>query len=150
MVDILAYHTAGLFTTRWPAHPMRIVVLSFAALVSLAMCFAILFTIQRHAFKDSISAYQATYFSFVTIATVGFGDISPKLDGSLASNWLQFSIVWEIVIGLYFLTVLVAGVVAWVGSPPPRPPSLDGVLAKAQPVLEEREDRLTTKETRDL
>jgi hypothetical protein len=99
-----------------------------AAEMSYRVCgLGVLFTIQRDAFKHPISAYQATYFSFITITTVGYGDVVPRLDGSAASNLLQLSIVSEVVIGLYFLTVLIGGVVAWVSSPPPKPPMLAAV-----------------------
>ncbi len=51
---------------------------------------------------------SAIYFSFVTIATVGYGDIAPK------STLAQFTVVSEIMVGLYLLAVILGIVARWV------------------------------------
>jgi hypothetical protein len=54
---------------------------------------------------------QLTYFSFVTISTLGYGDITPT------STWTQ-SLTWmEAVAGQFYVTILVA----WLVSALPRP-----------------------------
>jgi hypothetical protein len=54
---------------------------------------------------------QALYFSVVTLATVGYGDISPPLDPSKAVFWI---VVVQILCGVYYLGVFVATTVSWV------------------------------------
>jgi hypothetical protein len=44
------------------------------------------------------------YFSFVTTTTLGYGDIKPKADASVA----QSLVIVEVVMGVYFIAVLIA------------------------------------------
>ena len=123
--DIIAAHTSGVFTSRWPAHPLRAVWLSFFVYFQLALCFAIVYALRPSAFSREITPWEAVYFSVVTLATVGYGDISPCPRAYV----MQAVVVAEILVGLYFLGVLLAQIVAWVGDRPPRPKTLSEVLA---------------------
>lgn len=123
-VDIIAAHTSGVFTSRWPAHPLRAVWLSFFAALQLALCFAVIYALRPADFCREITPWDAVYFSVVTFATVGYGDIVPRPGASL----VQGLVVSEILAGLYFLSVLLAQIVAWVGERPPRPKTLQEVI----------------------
>jgi voltage-gated potassium channel Kch len=48
---------------------------------------------------------QVTYFSFVTLATLGYGDISP------ASPIAQVIVILEAVTGVFYLAVVVASLI---------------------------------------
>ncbi len=58
--------------------------------------------------------FRLTYFSFITLTTVGYGDVTPLADTarSLAA--------FEAVVGQFYMAVLIAGLIAkGVGPPPP-------------------------------
>jgi Ion channel len=57
-------------------------------------------------FNQSIGAFDAVYFSFVTIATVGYGDIHPL--SSLAKSM----VISEIIFGLWFFVTVIPVAVA--------------------------------------
>ena len=55
----------------------------------------------------AFSVIEAVYFSFGTIATVGYGDVVPK-------NALGRAVVAsELVLGLYFVVIILAQVSSW-------------------------------------
>jgi hypothetical protein len=63
--------------------------------------------------KEQLSPMSALYFSIVTFATVGYGDISPKSD--IARFWVSV----EIIGGLAY-TILIFSVIAnFIRQPPP-------------------------------
>jgi hypothetical protein len=112
-VDIFLTGTSITFTSRLPANPLRSVVFSLIAFVQIVLCYAYFYCIlhalgaigvlKGHAF----SLMQAVYFSFGTIATVGYGFLEPE-------NWFgQLVIVSELVLGLYFVVIILAQVAAW-------------------------------------
>lgn len=76
----------------------------------LGMMFAVLISITHHNFPeaynfDAIGNFTTsdyTYFSFVTLSTLGYGDISPQMPLSKALAML------ETIIGQFYLTVIVA------------------------------------------
>jgi voltage-gated potassium channel len=58
----------------------------------------------------SLNAMRAVYFSFVTITTVGYGEIQPK-----ASDWLsQALILAELIVGIFFVAVLIGRITSHV------------------------------------
>ncbi len=61
--------------------------------------------------KESLSGFDAYYFSFVTLCTVGYGDITP------VSRLARTLAMLESVIGTLFITVLIARLVAMYSSP---------------------------------
>lgn len=61
----------------------------------------------------SMTPYEAFYFSFVTLATVGYGDITP------ASSAARMLAVLEAITGLFYVTVLIARLVALFSVRPP-------------------------------
>ena len=55
---------------------------------------------------SSMEGFNAFYFSFVTLCTVGYGDVTP------ASNVARMLVVMEIISGLFYMAVLVSRLVA--------------------------------------
>ena len=56
--------------------------------------------------ESSMEGFNAFYFSFVTLCTVGYGDVTP------ASNVARMLVVMEIISGLFYMAVLVSRLVA--------------------------------------
>ena len=111
--DIFLSGTSITFTSRLPANPLRSVVFSLAAFVQIVLCYAYFYCI-LHAFgaigpeKEHVfSVMEAVYYSFGTIATVGYGFLEPK-------NWFgQVVIASELVFGLYYIVIIIAQVATW-------------------------------------
>jgi hypothetical protein len=61
----------------------------------------------------TLDAFSAFYFSFITLSTVGYGDITPV---TRAARMLA---VEESIIGLFYVAVLISRLVAIYTSPPP-------------------------------
>jgi hypothetical protein len=123
-LDIIASLTSGVFTSRWPAHPLRAILLSLFSFAQLALCFGVMYAIQCADFKERVGVFGVVYFSFVTISTVGYGDISPAPEKTL----LRLTVIVEILLGLYFIVVLLASAIQWIGDRPPQPRALTTVL----------------------
>jgi hypothetical protein len=64
-----------------------------------------------------LTRFEAFYFSFATLTTVGYGDIAP------ASNVARMLAMAEATTGTLFVTVLIARLVALYSSQVPRPPA---------------------------
>ena len=111
--DIFLSGTSITFTSRSPANPLRSVLFSLISFVQIVLCYAYFYCI-LHRFgaigplKNYVfSVMQAVYFSFGTIATVGYGSLEPK-------NWFgQVVIASELVFGLYFVVIILAQVATW-------------------------------------
>jgi len=61
--------------------------------------------------KQTMAGFDAFYFSFITLSTVGYGDITPV---SRISRWLAAT---EAMTGLLYVTVLIARLVSLYSSP---------------------------------
>lgn len=66
---------------------------------------------------QTLEGFTAFYFSFVTLSTVGFGDITP------ASRGARMLAVMEAVTGMFYIAVLVARLVALYSTPASPPGS---------------------------
>src|SRR6476620_84067 len=64
------------------------------------------FSFNTHAGKQSMNGFNAFYFSFITLSTVGYGDITPL---SRIARWLAAT---EAMTGLLYVTVLIARLVS--------------------------------------
>lgn len=77
--------------------------------VGFSFVFSALFTLDPHSFKglaeSGIGHDKFTYFSFVTLTTLGYGDVSP------VSRMAEAAATLEAAIGQLYLTVLVARLV---------------------------------------
>jgi len=132
--DILVYSASVAFVTQGPRFPVRTIILTVGALLQLGLAFAVLYralvppvTLGPQwvvgASHRNLSGAEALYFSFVTMATVGFGDIRPA-DGAWGA---QAVVVAQICVGLVFLACVLATVVTWVNAVP-RLKTLDALL----------------------
>ncbi len=63
----------------------------------------------------SLSQFEAYYFSFITLSTVGYGDITPL------SNGARTLAMMEAMTGTLYMAVLISRLVALHSSPDPRP-----------------------------
>ena len=101
-------HTHVTATTMWGA---------IAAYLALGMAFSILYTLM---FQQDPGAFtnvndeslgNFNYFSFVTMTTLGYGDIAPVGDVARAAA------IFQTLLGQIYLVVVVARVVSMLGSP---------------------------------
>jgi hypothetical protein len=123
--DVLVYSVSVAFVTQGPRFPLRTVILTLAALLQLGLGFGVVYRtlappLAAHAqwtvgaADRSLSAVEALYLSFVTMATVGFGDINPA-DRAWGA---QAAVVAQICVGFVYFACVLATVVSWVGAPP--------------------------------
>jgi hypothetical protein len=61
----------------------------------------------------SMDPFSALYFSFITLSTVGYGDIAP------ASRSARMFAAMEAIVGLFYVAVLISRLVAIYSTPPP-------------------------------
>ena len=69
------------------------------------------FSFNTNAGKQSMNGFNAFYFSFITLSTVGYGDITPL---SRIARWLAAT---EAMTGLLYVTVLIARLVSLYSTP---------------------------------
>lgn len=120
ILDIVFTHTAIVFVTSQPADTLRSLVLVLLSLLTVVVSFAVLYILDQGDFKDyqQLTKFSMVYFSFVTITTLGYGDISPCPQATIA----QLLIMAEGIIGLYFIVVVFATIVNWMNTVSPRRP----------------------------
>jgi hypothetical protein len=104
----------------------RSLILKFINYIEVCLFFAILYSyldhtnldINNHTFiindslhaKDNhLTSIQAIYFSFVTAATIGYGDITPK------DPFVMKMIVVQIIISLFFVVVFLSSIINRLG-----------------------------------
>lgn len=119
LADALLFHTMVAFVTRHPRLGMRTVVFAVVAFVEIAAAFGVLYRALPERFFDAgiRTDFDALYFSLITLATVGYGDIHPVRD----AGWAQTLVIAEVGVGLYFLAGLFATMVSWAGAVPALP-----------------------------
>jgi hypothetical protein len=118
IADILLSHTSIAFISRFPAHPIRSVVFALVSLFTVAVSFAALYLTRSTDFSVPLTLVRAIYFSVVTMTTLGFGDIYPLCDATL----VQLLVIAELLVGIYFVVVLLAVVASWANQRPADPP----------------------------
>lgn len=117
LADILISNTSIAFVSRFPAHPLRTVLFTAFAFVQIGVSFAILYILFGD-FNLPLNPISATYFSFVTITTLGYGDIHLN-EGA----WLgQLIVIFQLFVGVYFISILFAVVSNWSNASPSSPP----------------------------
>jgi len=108
--DSLAYNTSVAFVTQQPRLPLRSALFGGIAFFELSLAFAVLYLcLPAGTMTPPLDRLTAPYFSLVTIVTLGYGDISPSHCSILA----LVLVMAEILIGLYFLSILFAIMVGW-------------------------------------
>jgi len=109
ILDIMHALSGGaLVWGRHSIHPARSVVLAIFSYAQVTIAFAILY-LQCGCLNVTLqSVSQAVYFSLVTAATVGFGEIQPKGSGG------YLLVIWQIAVFVMFvvfaLTILISRV----------------------------------------
>ena len=127
-IDVVVYSVSVAFVTQGPRVPFRTLVLSLTALAQVALAFAVIYrSLGPPATANpqwsvgvvtrSLGPIEALYFSVVTMATVGFGDIRPA-DGAWGP---QLAVVCEILVALVFLACILTTVVSWLSGRPHLP-----------------------------
>lgn len=107
-IDIFVTNVSITFTSRFPANPIRSVLYSLVGYVQIALSFAFFYVVlgSDHFCKE-VSAVGSVFYSFGTIATVGYGDLSP-------STYLaRLLVVLELILGLFFVAIILAQVAGW-------------------------------------
>jgi hypothetical protein len=110
VIDSILINTKITFISQQPIHRLRSVILTLANIFNVALAYAVFYATQRHSFDEPLTALQSIYFSIVTLTTVGYGDISPKMSSASVA---QVTIVLELATGLFLLAGVLAIVVSW-------------------------------------
>jgi Ion channel len=112
--DVLINATAVAFISRFPTHVLRSIFMLFISLALTVAAFGALYSSTRFAFNTGsrLARFDAVYFSFVTMTTVGYGDIFPT------SHLSRVIVMCELITGLYFFSTLLVTFATWIGSPP--------------------------------
>jgi len=120
---LIAFVVANLlrFVLRAPSVNAEVLCASISAYLMLGLLWTIAYwlvaqvTPNAFAFntgpKESMGGFNAFYFSFITLSTVGYGDITPV---SRIARWLAAT---EAMTGLLYVTVLIARLVSLYSSP---------------------------------
>ena len=122
LLDILIANTSIAFISRGPVHILRSIVLTIFSFAQVVVIFAVFYVSLEDSFTMSTSPepavklnpVQATYFSLVTITTLGYGDFLPKSD----MPWVQIVVMFELIVGLYFIAVVLVVIIGWTNAPP--------------------------------
>jgi len=112
ITDTIAVNISVALISRNPVNPLRSAVLAFFAFLHLVMAFALVNVVFAKEFRGIESPLDAVYFSIVTAATVGFGDITPR------TGFGKALICSEILLSLFFVAVLFAIFITWTSEPP--------------------------------
>jgi hypothetical protein len=119
-VDVLLVNTSIVFVSRIPSNSLRSVTLSFFAFVLIALVYSVFYLAMASAFVNLNTWFDAIYFSFITITTVGYGDIHvASIGAEPLRTAAQLIIISEILTGLYFLATILATLVQWTNATEP-------------------------------
>lgn len=129
LVDIILTNTSIAFATRFPARPLRSVVLTLFSFVQIVIVFSIFYKFLSSDFDGDVNLtwVQSLYFSIVTITTLGYGDFFPSSDATI----LQLVVFAQLVIGLYFLAIILTVMTSWSTNSPTRLAPMD--VSELQP-----------------
>src|SRR6476620_4676425 len=120
---LIAFVVANLlrFVLRAPSVNTEVLCASISAYLMLGLLWTVAYwlvaLVNPNAFsfntgpKETMSGFNAFYFSFITLSTVGYGDIAPV---SRIARWLAAT---EAMTGLLYVTVLIARLVSLYSTP---------------------------------
>ena len=120
---LIAFVVANLlrFVLRAPSVNTEVICASISAYLMLGLLWTVAYwlvaQVNPNAFafntgpKETMSGFNAFYFSFITLSTVGYGDITPV---SRIARWLAAT---EAMTGLLYVTVLIARLVSLYSTP---------------------------------
>jgi hypothetical protein len=116
LIDAMVYNSMVVFVTQHPQVPLRSALFVVLTFLTSTACFAVLYSaLPDSQFSKPLSSTVAFYFSVVTMATVGFGDIVPS--GTVS----RLLVTIEIAVGVFFLTTIVSTIASWANSSPGLP-----------------------------
>ena len=113
---LIAFVVANLlrFVLRAPSVNVEVLCASISAYLMLGLMWTVAggaFAFNTNAGNQSMNGFTAFYFSFITLSTVGYGDITPV---SRIARWLAAT---EAMTGLLYVAVLIARLVALYSAP---------------------------------
>jgi hypothetical protein len=119
IADTMLIATSVAFFSRFPAHPLRSILNALISAALTATAFGVLYASSVDGFTRgtapmTLPRVDAVYFSFVTIATLGYGDIHPSAESLLP----KLLIISELLVGLYLLATILAIHASWVSALP--------------------------------
>jgi hypothetical protein len=109
--DILVAGTSVVMVTRAPRHRLRAIVLTMFSFFQLPIAFAVVYGLRKCDLNAPVDFVRILYFSFVTVGTLGYGDVVP----AQGSRLLQGVVIAEVVASLYYLALLIPYFVAQMG-----------------------------------
>lgn len=109
IIDTLMVTTSVAFVSRNYSIPIRSIAYTLFSFVQLVIAFGGLYLNFSNDFNKCLTPWTAIYFSFVTVTTLGYGDLTP----ADAASHIQLMVMIQLMIGLYFLAVLVGTISAW-------------------------------------
>jgi hypothetical protein len=106
VLDIMHNISGGAFVWgRHSIHPARSVILAIFSYAQVTLAFAILYLHCGCLNEELHSATQAVYFSVVTAATVGFGELHPNDSGYVL-------VIWQIAVFVMFVLFTLATLIS--------------------------------------
>jgi hypothetical protein len=124
VLDILIINTSTAFVTRNPKDPLRSAILLICGFGQIAIAYAVFYSLLVAGFNFTNlqstlkgDPLHALYFSVITLATLGYGDITPlHFSQGPAARYeeflSEFLIMSEIFCGVYFLALLVTTILS--------------------------------------
>src|SRR3972149_7128957 len=107
LADILVVNTSVCLFTRNPRSKIRAIVFTLFAFIQLGLAFSVYYATlsTKCMLNQSLGIVGTIYFSFVTMLTLGYGDVLPTHEVA------QLTTIIQVNIGLYFISILIAYVV---------------------------------------
>jgi hypothetical protein len=119
VAEILTYQTGTVLLHNKPKVALRLLILTFISYLTIGLAFSAIYILQQSELMVSVpilsnpqnavapGKFDLVYFSFVTLGTIGFGDIHPGLGKSGA----EATVIAEHLVGLYFYAVVLVVIV---------------------------------------
>jgi len=104
LFDIIIANSSVMIVSRSPRNVFRSVMLTLFSILQVPIVFSVFYSLLRYGInKENINSIHAIYFSFVTMSTLGYGDILPKEDA-----WhIQLLIVLEVIVNFYLVVIVI-------------------------------------------
>lgn len=109
LIDLLIVNTSVSFVTKDPINSLRSFLFTFFAFTHVIIAYGIFYKFNGDQFNFILCNTQALYFSAVTITTLGYGDVLPKLSSAVA----QMLVILELLTGLFFITGVLARIITF-------------------------------------
>lgn len=126
ILDCVIGNTSVAFVSRHPTNYFRTLIFAMGSFLAIVFAFGANYAACRDCYTlgsdpgASLNAIQAIYFSFVTVTTLGYGDIRPVVHAAGP----QILVVSQLVIGLYYVAGVIAVLSSWSDGGPHRSPAM--------------------------